>query len=415
MRSSKTALDIAQGYAWIIVFGVVGDLQRIQCRSSIPISNARQEIKSFFIDFDVFGFNSFSEQLHDHVNVQLLQHDNLAATEKGRVQAKGGVLGGGSNQSDCSILQTLVLETNLKLPSNKTNLDVGQKRVLLHLVKAMHLVHEEQSFSFEHSNLILCGLDGILHLSHVGGASRELDKSQVWPFGLGLVSNDIGQTRLSTSGGSPQYHVRYTILLNQVSPHSVVGHVLKLNFNVRTLPRSIDRSVTTCPRYWSRLVGLILSAKGALLKLCLGFLGSGVVGVGGDETRFRLSVAENKVGVLTSGLARPWHWDACWARTEGGKFLKQIGHSQVVEDILALVWWRLPARTWFVSHPTSFVVIQSLGQRQNDSSVEGLSIMHFKAFVAEMEQIRIQLHPERSSRKILQQWHFDWYFKASWP
>ncbi|MNF74875.1 hypothetical protein D3C84_569210 [compost metagenome] len=98
------------------------------------------------------------------------------------VEFERGVFGGGADEGDGAVF------------------DVGQEHILLALVEAVHLVHEEDG-AHPAPAVLLRLVDGGADLLDAGG-----DRGEPLHLGLAVVGHQLGQRGLAGAGRSPQDH-----------------------------------------------------------------------------------------------------------------------------------------------------------------------------------------------------------------
>ncbi len=180
---------VDQLVAAAVGFGHVGQqLQIVEGLAPIPVHGFRQRLlhPGGEGEVRVIEATGVLHRLIDHgEDIQLLQpfeQIDPGPGEQRVVQFKRGVLGGGTDEGDGAVF------------------DVGQEHILLALVEAVHLVHEQDGA--HPAPAVLLGLvDGGADLLDAGGHRREpLD------LGLAVVGNQFCQRGLAGAGRAPQDH-----------------------------------------------------------------------------------------------------------------------------------------------------------------------------------------------------------------
>ncbi len=170
-------------------FGHVGQqLQIVEGLAPVPIHGFRQRLLHPGGEGEarVVEATGVLHRLIDHgEDIQLLQpfeQIDPGPGEQRVVQFERGVLGGGADEGDGAVF------------------DVGQEHILLALVEAVHLVHEEDGA--HPAPAVLLGLvDGGSDLLDAGGHRRE-----PLHLGLAVVSNQFSQRGLAGARRAPQDH-----------------------------------------------------------------------------------------------------------------------------------------------------------------------------------------------------------------
>jgi hypothetical protein len=185
-----------------------GDLEAVQGRAGIAVGHARQPSDGSCVHLDLAGeaaalldeLQRPANESFDGLDLERLQHEDLAAREQGGVQLEGGVLGRRADERDGAVL------------------DVRQERVLLRLVPAVDLVDEDDGMPAMHAQLDLGLLDGLLEVGDAGGRGRERDEP-----GLGGAGDDAGERRLADARRAPEDHRGHGIELQERPERRALG------------------------------------------------------------------------------------------------------------------------------------------------------------------------------------------------
>ncbi|MNN81672.1 hypothetical protein D3C81_1985210 [compost metagenome] len=81
--------------------------------------------------------------------------------------------------------------------NNSPLLHGGQQRILARTVETVHLVQEKNRLGTVQRFVALGALDDLPHVLH-----RGLHRIQAYKFTLGVVGNDMGQSRLAAARGA---------------------------------------------------------------------------------------------------------------------------------------------------------------------------------------------------------------------
>ena len=131
------------------------------------------------------------KKLHQLFGLQALEHEDPAAGQESPVDLKGRVFRGGADEDDAALFHK------------------GQEGVLLGLVEAMDLVHEDDgplSIALILLRLLHDGAD----LPDAAGDGGEIDEGS-----FGAACNDPGQGGLSHTGRPPEDHGGDVVLFNE--------------------------------------------------------------------------------------------------------------------------------------------------------------------------------------------------------
>ena len=119
---------------------------------------------------------------------QRLELEDARPRQEGRVHFEGGVLGGRADEDHRAVL------------------DVGQDDILLRLVEAVHLVHEEDGAALLHPPALAGVGDGLAQVGDAGGDGGEGGES-----GAGGGGDEQGERGLARAGRPPQHHRGYGV------------------------------------------------------------------------------------------------------------------------------------------------------------------------------------------------------------
>ena len=122
-----------------------------------------------------------------------LQHKHLAARKQSRVDFKRGVFGGGANQHNAAALY------------------IGQKGVLLGLVKAVNFIHKQNGFLPKAAH-VLCALHHGFNLFYAAGHGRKIHK-----FRLGAAGNNARQRGFAHARRAPEYHAGHVVGIDELA------------------------------------------------------------------------------------------------------------------------------------------------------------------------------------------------------
>ena len=137
-----------------------------------------------------------------------------SAGQQGRVDLKRGVLGGCANEG------------------HNATLHMGQKGVLLRLVKAMHLIDEQRRALSEPARRF-----GAAHrLAHILDAGEHCAQGN--PSETGVISQQAGQGGFAGTGRSPKDHGVHPPVGGQARQRSALPHQVRLARKIRQCPRT---------------------------------------------------------------------------------------------------------------------------------------------------------------------------------
>ena len=175
-----------------------GHLQRVQRRAGVPVgkgSNGGEEIL-LHADSAVAESPFIGKRMGEHGcqvgRCQRLQYEHLAPGQQGGIDFKGGVLRGGSDQSDAALLH------------------IGEEGVLLGLVEPVYLVHEAEGAGAV-GTVLLRLLHDLFDFLDAAGDGAEIHEARP-----GAARDDPGQGGLAHAGRPPEYHGRHDVLLQHL-------------------------------------------------------------------------------------------------------------------------------------------------------------------------------------------------------
>ena len=134
-----------------------------------------------------------AQQLCQILRRQRLEDKDLTPGQQRGIDLKGGVLGGGADENDASLLHK------------------GEKGVLLRLVEAVNLIDKQQG-GLPHDPIGLRLLHDLFDLFDAAGHSAEVNE-----VGSGLSCDNPGQRSLSNSRRAPEDHGGHLVLLNELA------------------------------------------------------------------------------------------------------------------------------------------------------------------------------------------------------
>ena len=165
--------------------------QRVEGHARIPIGKAGDRPQATRLHLELTAAQSpvllerSPEQCEQVRFFQGLEHQNSAAGEQGRDDLEGRILGGGAHQNQSPVL------------------DVGKERVLLSLVEAMDLVHEQHGAALPEAPLGACFLHHPFDLLD----SRQ-DRADGDEVAVSLAGQQVRQGRLAHARGPPEQQGR---------------------------------------------------------------------------------------------------------------------------------------------------------------------------------------------------------------
>ena len=129
------------------------------------------------------------------IRLERLEHENLASRKKSRVNLKRGILRRGSDEDDTPLF------------------DIRKKCILLGLIKTVDLVHK---YKRAQAHMAVP-----LRLSHhfLNFLNSACNGGKIHEGGLCPVGDDPGQSGLSHTGRSPEYHGTHHVLINNPAQH----------------------------------------------------------------------------------------------------------------------------------------------------------------------------------------------------
>ena len=172
----------------------------------VAVGNLFHKRARFLVDRQFaagFPFGAL-QKLLESVGVQTVQHKHLASGQQRRVQLKRRILGGGADQN------------------NRAVFHIGQKTVLLRLVKTMDFVDKQQRALPLCRPAILRILKNPLQIGHAGKNRRNLFKIKICVFGNQTRNRGFSATRRPPENKRRYFSGLYHSAQRRVFSHDVV-------------------------------------------------------------------------------------------------------------------------------------------------------------------------------------------------
>ena len=176
-------------------------LQHIEGRPGIPVGKPGDHVHQIvgYVNVQIpkapLTFQGPLKKLHQIFHGQGLHHKHSAPGQKSSVDLKGRILRGGPDED------------------NAPPLHIGQKSVLLCLIKAVDLIYKHHSLD-SHPPVRLRLGHNLLDLLDAAGNRAEIDEP-----GMGPVGNDPRQRGLAHPRRPPEDHGRYLVILYEPPQH----------------------------------------------------------------------------------------------------------------------------------------------------------------------------------------------------
>ena len=188
-----------------LALGQLGNgLQQIQQPPSIAVRQVDQQLGGGIGQGDPQGCGGPFKDLLERRLVQGFQDMHSGPGKQRRVHLEGRIFGGGTDEGDGALLH------------------MRQEGILLRLVEAMHLIHEQHRALPQP----LRGLSGLHRLAHIAHAAQ--DGAQGNPAPAGPLRQQLGQGGLAGTGRPPKDHGVNAALGDQPAQRRIVAQQMRL-------------------------------------------------------------------------------------------------------------------------------------------------------------------------------------------